>query len=76
MATAIDYSDKYAEELTKAAALPTEYDREMAKANANKRWSEAIKKDIDRKKEELKVLWQETHEFTMIFQKITNTLRS
>lgn len=52
--TAVDYSDKYSGELAKAEAISNEYDREIAKATANKEWSEAIKKDIAKKKEQIK----------------------
>jgi len=47
--TAADYSDTYTVELAKADSLPNEYDREIAKAGTDKKWAEAIKKDIAKK---------------------------
>ena len=54
IATAVDYSDKYSQELVNAGSISNEYDREIAKANANKQWAEAINKDITKKKEQVK----------------------
>jgi len=52
--TAVDYSDKYSKRLTDADSIPNEYDRELAKADANKQWADAINKDITKKKNQLK----------------------
>ena len=39
-------------------------------------WLRMLATVFPEQKNELKNLWQETHELTMIFQKITNTLRN
>ena len=41
-----------------------------------KHWLRMIEKCLPDKKEETRKLWQEAHELTMIFQKITTTLKT
>lgn len=41
-----------------------------------KHWLRMLSTCFPERKEDLKSLWQETHELTMIFQKITNSLRN
>ena len=44
-------------------------------AQETKHWLRMLARCIPEKKEEIQKLWQETQELTMIFQKITSTLR-
>ncbi len=41
-----------------------------------KHWLRMLAVSASNRKVELKLLWKEAHEFTMIFQKITTTLRN
>jgi len=43
-------------------------------AQETKHWLRMIAKCFSHKKEEIRILWQEAQELTMIFQKITSTL--
>lgn len=44
-------------------------------AQETKHWLRMLAEVFPEKKEELRVIWQETQELTMIFQKITSSLR-
>ena len=44
-------------------------------AQETKHWLRMMAKYLPDKKEEIRILWQEAQELTMIFQKITNSLK-
>ncbi len=44
-------------------------------AQETKHWFRMIAKCVPEKKPEIRILWQETHELNLIFQKITTTLK-
>ena len=45
-------------------------------AQETKHWLRMLSTCFPDRREEIKVLWQEAHELTMIFQKITNSLKN